>query len=61
MLDGVNKQFRVLMEDGLKGVEPSDVFLVCSFGLLWVAMVYRLGLLYSELFKSSWVVCLCGR
>jgi len=49
------------MENGLKGVEPSDVFLVCSFGLLWVAMVYRLGLLYSELFRSSWDVCLCGR
>jgi len=58
MLDGVKKRFRVLMENGLKGVEPSDVFVVCSFGLLWV---YRLGLLYSELFRSSWAVCLFGR
>jgi hypothetical protein len=27
MLDGVDKLFRVLMEDGIKGVEHSDVFL----------------------------------
>jgi hypothetical protein len=46
------------MEDGLKGVKRSDVFLAGSF---WIARVYRLGLLYSEPFRSSWVVCLCGR
>jgi hypothetical protein len=56
MLDGVDKLLRVLMKDGLKGVECSDVFLACSF---WIARV--LGVLYSELFRSSWVVCLCGR
>ena len=34
MFDGVDKLFRVLMEDGLKGVERSDVFLAIVFGLL---------------------------
>ena len=46
MFDGVNKPLGVLMEDTLKGVERSDVFLVCSFwGRGGVAMAYMLSLL----------------
>jgi hypothetical protein len=47
MLDGVNKPLGVLIEHRLKGVERSDVFLVCSFWVAWsgVAMVYMLSLL----------------
>jgi hypothetical protein len=41
MLHGVDKLFTVLMEDGLKGVECSDVFLACSFGLLgYIGLVF---------------------
>jgi hypothetical protein len=43
MLDGVDKLFRVLMEDGLKGVEHSDVFLALVFGLLgYIGLVFCL-------------------